>query len=193
MFTFASEVIYKEGRIIFKEGSSGEGLYVILEGSVELSKMIGGKKVVVEILRKGGIFGEADFFRSGKRVTTARAIRETALGIIAPDSMHREMEKLSVDFKSVIVALLKRSKKAMDTACELTMRREPRVRKNLAVTYEVDQSFVTACSKDISTRGLSIMTKKPLPKGEAFYLGLKMPGLSDPVKINSEVAWERAG
>jgi len=189
MFTFASEVTYKEGQIIFEEGSTEESVYVILSGSVELSKMIGGKKIVVEILRKGGIFGEVDLYRPVKRATTARAIRETTLGLISRDSMHKEINKLSSDFRSVFMALLKRSKKIVDTTCELSWRNEPRVRKNLAVTYEVDKSFVTACSNDISTQGLSIITKKPLRKGETFFLELKMPGLSDPVNINSEVAW----
>jgi uncharacterized protein (TIGR02266 family) len=191
MFTFASEVTYKKGRIIFEEGSSEEGIYVILTGSVELSKMIGGKKIVVEILRKGGIFGEVDLYRPVRSATTARVIRETTLGLIDLDSMHKEINKLSSDFRTVFMALLKRSKKIVDTTCELSWRNEPRVRKNLAVTYEVDKSFVTACSNDISTQGLSIITKKPLRKGEAFFLGLKMPGLLDPVKINSEVAWVR--
>jgi uncharacterized protein (TIGR02266 family) len=191
MFAFASKVTYQKGRIIFEEGSSGEGVYVILSGSVELSKMMGGKKVVVEILRKGGIFGELDLYRPVKRASTARAILETTLGLIDPDAMHKEINKLSSDFKSVFMALLKRSKKVVDTTCELSSRKEPRVRKNLAVTYEVDNSSVTACTNDISTQGLSIITKRPLPKGEAFSLGLKMPGLLDPVKINSEVAWVR--
>ena len=191
MFTFASEVTYKEGRIIFEEGNSGENVYVILSGSVELSKMIGRKKVVVEILRKGGIFGEVDLYRPVKSATTARALRETTLGLISRDSMYKEINKLSADIRSVFMALLKRSKKIVDTTCELSSRKEPRVRKNLAVTYEVDKSFVTACSNDISTQGLSVITKKPLRKGQAFFLGLKMPGLLDPVNINSEVAWVR--
>lgn len=189
MFTFASEVTYKEGRIIFEEGSSEENVYVILSGSVELSKMIGRKKVVVEILRKGGIFGEVDLYMPVKSATTARALRETTLGLISRDSMYKEINKLSSDFRSVFMALLKRSKKIVDTTCELSSRKEQRVRKNLAVTYEVDKSFVTACSNDISTQGLSVTTKKPLRKGQAFFLGLKMPGLLDPVNINSEVAW----
>ena len=191
MFTFASEVTYKEGRIIFEEGSSAGGVYVILSGSVELSKMIGGKKFIVEVLRKGEIFGEVDLYRPVKSATTARAIREATLGLIGRDSIYKEINKLSSDFMPVFIALLKRSKKIVDTTCELSSRKEPRVRKNLAVTYEVDKSSVKACSNDISTRGLSITTKKPLRKGEAFFLGLKMPGLLDPVKINSEVAWVR--
>jgi CRP/FNR family cyclic AMP-dependent transcriptional regulator len=154
MFTFASEVTYKKGRIIFEEGSSEEGIYVILTGSVELSKMIGGKKIVVEILRKGGIFGEVDLYRPVRSATTARVIRETTLGLIDLDSMHKEINKLSSDFRTVFMALLKRSKKIVDTTCELSWRNEPRVRKNLAVTYEVDKSSVTACSNDISTRSL---------------------------------------
>jgi len=49
MFNLASEDTYEDGQIIFKEGSSGDWVYLVISGTVEISKMVGGKKVVVEI------------------------------------------------------------------------------------------------------------------------------------------------
>ena len=37
MFTIASEETYPDGKMIFQEGSSGDWVYVILSGSVEIS------------------------------------------------------------------------------------------------------------------------------------------------------------
>jgi len=43
MFKAGHEEIYKDGDIIFKEGNAGDWIYVILYGSVAISKNIGGK------------------------------------------------------------------------------------------------------------------------------------------------------
>jgi CRP-like cAMP-binding protein len=66
----ASEETYENGQIIFEEGSSGDWVYVILSGSVEISKIDKDKKVVVEVLQKEEIFGELSFLGGIKRSAT---------------------------------------------------------------------------------------------------------------------------
>ena len=39
MFLLSSEENFKNGQIIFKEGSSGDWVYLILSGSVEISRI----------------------------------------------------------------------------------------------------------------------------------------------------------
>jgi len=41
MYHIASEETYKDGQVILEEGSSGDWVYVVLSGSVEISKTIG--------------------------------------------------------------------------------------------------------------------------------------------------------
>ena len=53
MFQTAIEEKYTDGQIIFKEGSSGDWIYVIESGAVEISKKIGGEKVVMVVLKPG--------------------------------------------------------------------------------------------------------------------------------------------
>ena len=73
MFNIVSEETYGDDQIIFKEGSSGDWVYVILSGSVEVSKTIGGKKFIMGLLRPDEVFGELAFFGRIKRTATARA------------------------------------------------------------------------------------------------------------------------
>jgi signal-transduction protein with cAMP-binding, CBS, and nucleotidyltransferase domain len=67
IFQFATEENYKNGRIIFKEGSSGDWIYVIESGAVEISKKIGGEKVVMVVLKPGEIVGELGFITKTPR------------------------------------------------------------------------------------------------------------------------------
>ncbi|MBW2358476.1 MAG: cyclic nucleotide-binding domain-containing protein [Deltaproteobacteria bacterium] len=59
-YNIANEETYQDGQIIFKEGSPGDWVYVILSGSVEISKDIRGQKDIIEKLQPGDVFGELE-------------------------------------------------------------------------------------------------------------------------------------
>ena len=58
MFYVASEETYEDGQVIVEEGGSGDWIYVVLAGRVELSKTVGGKKFVIEWIKPGEVFGD---------------------------------------------------------------------------------------------------------------------------------------
>ena len=118
MFTLASEESYEDGQIIFKEGSSGDWVYVITSGTVEISKMVKGEKSVVELLQEGEIFGELGFLEGIKRTATATAVGETTIGLIDRANLDAEFNRLSSDFRVIIKAIVGRSKKLLDKAYE---------------------------------------------------------------------------
>ena len=192
MFTLASEETYQDGQIIFKEGSSGDWIYVILSGSVEISKMAKGKKAVVEVLKQGEIFGELSFLGGIKRSATAQAIGETTIGLIDRDYMDQQFNNLSSEFRSILSALVKRFRSMIDMAYESPSQREPSAqRKTLSLSYKDGKSFAKAYASNISSGGLFIRTEKPLKQGEKLLLKLQLPSLSEPMKIDCEVAWAR--
>jgi len=191
MFTLASEETFQDGQEIFKDGSSGDWVYVILSGSVEIYKLVKGKKVVIESLQKGEVFGELGFLGGMKRTASARAIGETALGVIDRESLDLEFNKISGDFRTILAAVVERFKKMLDRANDFSSRREDRIQKTLSLSFKSQQSFINAYTGNVSSGGLFIRTDKPLPQGDRFLLKLQLPGLSEPMKIKCEVRWAR--
>jgi uncharacterized protein (TIGR02266 family) len=189
MFTIASEETYADGQIIFNENSSGDWVYVVLSGSVEISKMIGGKKFVLEVLKKGEPFGELGYIGNIKRTATAVAVGETTVGIIDRNSLDQEFNKLSSDFRSILVSVVRRFKSMIDRVTNFSTRCEARIPKSLSVSYKDKKSFLKAYTGNISGGGLFIKTETPLPIGEKFLLKLQLPEIPDPLKIQCTVIW----
>ncbi|MFC1822963.1 TIGR02266 family protein [Thermodesulfobacteriota bacterium] len=191
MFSIASEETHPDGKIIFQEGSSGDWVYVILAGSVEISKTVAGKKCVMAMLKKGEVFGELSFLGNITRTATACAVGETTLGVIDRSSLDTEFNNLSSDFRTILVSTVNRFKMMIDRASDFSDRSAPRIAKTLSLNFKDGHAFIKAYTGDISNGGLFIKTAKPLKQGEQFLLKLQLPGLSEPMKIKSEVAWAR--
>lgn len=191
MLITASEEVYQDGQIIIEEGTSGDWVYVIHSGTVEISKTIKGKKNIVTMLGPGEIFGELGFLGGVSRTATARAVGETCVGIIDRAYLDSEFNKLSAEFRAVLDALVKRFKEMTDRAVEFSSRKEARAQKTLSLTYEDKKAFMDAYTGNVGSRGLFIRTEKPLEQGERFLLKINLPALSDPLKVQCEVVWAR--
>jgi CRP-like cAMP-binding protein len=114
------EETYEDGEIIFKEGNSGDWVYVVLSGAVEVSKATDGTRYVLSTLKPGDVFGELALIGAVRRTATTRAIGRTVVGIIDRAFLDREFNKLSTDFRTVLVAMVERFIKTMDRAREFT-------------------------------------------------------------------------
>ncbi len=191
MHPVASEETFSDGQLIFKEGSPGDWVYVILSGSVEITKEVEGRKVVIEVLKEGEVFGELGFLGGIKRTAAARAVGETTLGVIDRAFLDNEFNKLTTEFRSILNAVVRRFKKMIDRISESPYRAEPRFNRSIALTYKDRQAFVTACTGNISAKGLFIRTDHPLEKDEGFLLKLQLPDIPDPLHIQSQVVWSR--
>lgn len=191
MLELASEENFKKGDIVFKENSAGDWVYVILSGSVEISKTAGGKKFVVAILHEGEVFGELSFLGGIKRTATARALEDVTLGVIERSYLDAEFNKISSDFRSILVASVRRFEKMLERACDFTARQDPRVPKVLSLTYKDRDSFISAYTSNISKGGVFIKTDNPLAAEEKFLLKLQLPEIPEPLKIKCLVAWRR--
>ncbi len=191
MFIIASEKTYQDGEVVFKEGSSGDWIYIVLSGSVEISKSVGGKKLIFGVLKAEDVFGELSFFSGIKRTTTARVIGNTTLGIIDRDSLDHEFNRLPHNFRAIVRNMALRYEGLINKFSEFSATKDDKIQKRLSLTFRDAQAFKRAYAGELSKGGLFVKTKNPLKKGEKFILNLQLPNLKDPIQIQSEVKWTR--
>ena len=78
--TFASERTYRTGEDIFKEGDAGDGIYMLKEGLVEISGIVGDNvRVAFSKVNPGEIFGEMAVLEDKPRSASATAREETVV------------------------------------------------------------------------------------------------------------------
>jgi len=80
--------LYPRGRVIFNEGDTGEAVFYILSGRVQIEKTSGRVKKVLAIFEAGDYFGEMAAFILSPRTATARAIDDSYIAVIDRDTFH---------------------------------------------------------------------------------------------------------
>lgn len=192
MYKIESETTYEDDHVIFDEGSEEERVYVVLSGAVKIIKRVHGEEIVVEVMRRGDIFGEMAFVAGMPRTAQARALGRTTVGVLDPAQLQNEFDELSPAMRRIMESLVVRLKKATENSLGVSyIRKQPRVLKTLSVTFDKGHMFLEAASRDASLGGMFVRTDDPLNEGETFFLNLKLPGEKDALKIRCQVAWVR--
>jgi len=78
---------YEAGEELFHEGDVPDGLYMIRRGSVTLSRVIGGKEVVLSYVSAGNYVGEMALVSGQPRVATVRATVKTEAILLTTKSI----------------------------------------------------------------------------------------------------------
>ncbi|MCI4624554.1 MAG: serine/threonine-protein kinase [Candidatus Magnetoovum sp. WYHC-5] len=83
IFKISTKHAYKEGDVIFKEGTVGKKMYIILSGKVKIIKYFEGhnEESILNHLQTGNCFGEMAFMESAPRF--ASAVAETDCMVLA--------------------------------------------------------------------------------------------------------------
>lgn len=192
MYITTTDETYQDGQIIFEEGSYGDWIYIIEAGSVELSKKVRDKKVIIDMLEEGDVFGELGYIAKVPRTATARALGETTVGILDREFLDGELNKLSSSFQTILKTLALRLEKTTRVASETVIRRkELRIPEVLDLHFKNRQERIKAYSENISEGGIFIKTKEPLLQYERFTLNLFLPDDPEPLKAECEVSWNR--
>jgi len=127
MFQIASYETYQDGQVIFEEGSNGDWIYVVDEGEIEISKIVAGQKIIVEILKEGDVFGEMAYIDKEPRSATAAAKGKAVVGIIDRDFFDHEFNKISADFQKIIRTVAFRLRKVTQRSVDTQESEAPHV------------------------------------------------------------------
>jgi len=103
-----SEERFPDKAYIFKEGGSGEWIYVILEGRVKIKKQTSKGMLTIDTLSEGDFFGEIALFKEGNVKRSASAIAEgpVLVGTLDTEQLTRYWEKQSPRIKKLISSLV---------------------------------------------------------------------------------------
>lgn len=76
----AREQRLAKGEVLFEQGDAGESLYAVVEGALEVSVLSeDGRKLALDMLTEGALFGEIALFDPGPRTATVTALRATTV------------------------------------------------------------------------------------------------------------------
>lgn len=78
--SLATETHLKVNEVLFEQGEQGDTFYVILAGSLEISVISSdGRKLSLDVMHKGALFGEIALFDPGPRTATVTALEPSRI------------------------------------------------------------------------------------------------------------------
>lgn len=90
---------FPAGSYVFREGESGEEMYILQEGQVEIVKRYGPEEKRLALLEAGDFFGEMSMLESRPRSASARVVADARVLAVDPstfDQMLREYPEVAV-------------------------------------------------------------------------------------------------
>lgn len=94
--------VYGDGEVIIRQGESGDSMYEIQDGQVEVIQEKDGREVPLAVLGRGDFFGEMAIFEREVRSATVRARGEVrVLTIDKRTFLRRITEDPSIAFRIV--------------------------------------------------------------------------------------------
>jgi CRP-like cAMP-binding protein len=103
-FKMQDKKTFAEGQAIFAEGAPPRDAYLIVSGSVRISKKIDGKDVVLGMKKAGDVFGEMALIDNAPRMAAAVAAESPTVVVVITQSLFKEhMDKATPLLKKVLM------------------------------------------------------------------------------------------
>ena len=75
------------GTFVFREGEEAARVHVVQSGSVELSRLLGGRRITLQVLRPGDVFGDVPAFLGAPEPFDARAVQDSTVLSLDADAL----------------------------------------------------------------------------------------------------------
>ncbi|MBI2893450.1 MAG: cyclic nucleotide-binding domain-containing protein [Deltaproteobacteria bacterium] len=83
-----------QGTVIIREGQEGRGLFLLLQGEVDITKIDGAHKVLLATLKGGEVFGEISLIQDEPTTATVTAARQATVMFLAREYFQRLIEAI---------------------------------------------------------------------------------------------------
>src|SRR5918998_4126635 len=83
LYQMAETVSIPAGQLVLQEGDSGDSLFVVLDGELEVTKRHGRQEVLLAVYKAGQFFGEMALLEQAPRSASVRTLRESRLLLIS--------------------------------------------------------------------------------------------------------------
>ncbi|MET0015463.1 MAG: cyclic nucleotide-binding domain-containing protein [Sedimenticola sp.] len=106
------------GTVLFEKGEQGDCAYIVESGTLEISTMDSGKKVVLGHATQGELVGEMAILESSSRNATATAVEETTLRVIQGEQLRDYLKTLDPDVQEVFELMASRRQHNLQSLLE---------------------------------------------------------------------------
>jgi CRP-like cAMP-binding protein len=129
---------YQAGEVLFREGESGEVMFVIQSGAVRITKEVAGEQKALAVLGPGEFLGEMAILNGKPRTATATVVDTARCLLIEAKTLEAMVAKNA----EIALRLIKKLAKRLDSAdalVEILMHKDPKARVMLALARHAEQ------------------------------------------------------
>jgi len=148
------------GHIVFKEGDSGDRLFIVLDGKVKITRASAdGRENLIAVLGPGEMFGELSLFDPGPRTASVSAVTDATLASLDHDDLRPLLLERPGVGVELLRALAQRLRRTNDAMADLVFTDVPgRVAKallDLAAKFGVEEADGIRVRHDLTQEELA--------------------------------------
>jgi CRP/FNR family transcriptional regulator, cyclic AMP receptor protein len=114
------------GEVLFREGDTGDQLYVVTDGKLKLGRTSAdGRENLLAVLGPGQMFGELSLFDPGPRSSTATAVTDCTIRCLSHDELGRWLDGRPEVARGLLAQLAGRLRRANDVVADLVFSEVP--------------------------------------------------------------------
>lgn len=110
---------YAGGTTIFRKGDRPAQIHVVREGAVELTTVLHGRRVSLEVLRPGDVFGDVRLLLRENELFDARAVEDSVVLSIDADTVFTLLAQRSLFAQRWLVSLAERTASIQERLLDL--------------------------------------------------------------------------
>jgi len=115
-------VTFPRGTTIFKQGEQANAAYILESGTVQIFKMITGKRIVIGHVQKWGLFGEMGLIDDSPRMASAYVTEDATCSVLSKEAFSRMMDSAPDGMLLVIESLTRTLRASGDDLAEARYR-----------------------------------------------------------------------